>query len=155
MIDTENRGLLRTIKVPFDIKAIFLGGVGYLIFIAGGWILNEIYKVPDALSGFFRAGLEACSIPLRQIPLIGDEISGVLTSLYGAGTPALTWVEMLIAGIWFFLVLLAVYPVTFLLSTPRRRRRQRMEQGLCVRCGYDLRGSESSRCPECGDEAKR
>jgi predicted Zn-ribbon and HTH transcriptional regulator len=22
---------------------------------------------------------------------------------------------------------------------------------LCVRCGYDLRGLESSRCPECGN----
>jgi hypothetical protein len=29
----------------------------------------------------------------------------------------------------------------------RRRRRQR---GLCLDCGYDLRGNTSQRCPECG-----
>lgn len=23
-------------------------------------------------------------------------------------------------------------------------------EGICVRCGYDLRGSENGRCPECG-----
>jgi hypothetical protein len=31
----------------------------------------------------------------------------------------------------------------------RRRRRRR---GLCLRCGYDLRGNESGRCSECGAE---
>src|SRR5436309_1373752 len=29
-----------------------------------------------------------------------------------------------------------------------RRRRRRL--GLCLRCGYDLRGSPSGACPECG-----
>lgn len=31
-----------------------------------------------------------------------------------------------------------------------RRRRLRRIRGLCVNCGYDLRGSGSPRCPECG-----
>ncbi len=32
-----------------------------------------------------------------------------------------------------------------------RRRRKREMLGLCLKCGYDLRGSKE-RCPECGSE---
>ena len=33
---------------------------------------------------------------------------------------------------------------------PRSRSERRWKQGLCFRCGYDLRGCESVTCPECG-----
>ncbi len=43
-----------------------------------------------------------------------------------------------------------VFAFTFWLSyTPLHRRRKRKKLGLCVKCGYDLRGSKE-RCPECG-----
>jgi hypothetical protein len=31
-----------------------------------------------------------------------------------------------------------------------RKKMRRIEQGLCVRCGYDLTGNVSGACPECG-----
>jgi hypothetical protein len=38
-----------------------------------------------------------------------------------------------------------------LFATPRSvRRRLRRRRGLCPACAYDLRGSASQSCPECG-----
>jgi hypothetical protein len=43
-----------------------------------------------------------------------------------------------------------VLPLTVIVSRRRRRLAEgRLTYGLCMRCGYDLRGSPS-RCPECG-----
>lgn len=36
-------------------------------------------------------------------------------------------------------------------SRGRCRRAARMASGHCVKCGYDLRGDVSGRCPECGE----
>jgi hypothetical protein len=48
------------------------------------------------------------------------------------------------------------WPIVWLFAMPpaiawqrRRVRRRRQRQGLCARCGYDLRAS-AGRCPECG-----
>ena len=49
------------------------------------------------------------------------------------------------APIYFF----ATCCLYFLLSLGPYRRRKRKKLGLCLKCGYDLRGSKE-RCPECG-----
>ena len=40
------------------------------------------------------------------------------------------------------------------LFLPAHRRRKRKRLGLCLKCGYDLRGSKD-RCPECGEAFKK
>ena len=45
------------------------------------------------------------------------------------------------------LLVFASWPLSQCFSVHRRRKRKKL--GLCVKCGYDLRGSKE-RCPECG-----
>ena len=40
-------------------------------------------------------------------------------------------------------------------ASPWARRRRRAKQGLCIRCGYDLSGTDHEACPECGTEEVR
>lgn len=60
---------------------------------------------------------------------------------------------------YFAAVVLVLTPawVSGLVALARaRRRRVRQRSGLCVNCGYDLRGSAfESACPECGSTANR
>jgi len=58
------------------------------------------------------------------------------------------------APYWFLFVVAAILPAMWIARTRRaRRNRLRVEQGLCARCGYDLRAS-GNRCPECGVHAR-
>ena len=53
------------------------------------------------------------------------------------------------APLYIGILLFGAYPLW--MALPFRRRRKRKKLGLCVKCGYDLRGSKE-RCPECGQE---
>ena len=44
-----------------------------------------------------------------------------------------------------------IYPTTVFVRGPLRRKRRR-RKGLCLKCGYDLTGNESGKCPECGTQ---
>jgi len=46
--------------------------------------------------------------------------------------------------IWFIALLVAL-PTAWLWCRDRRRA-----TGLCIKCGYDLRGADHAACPECG-----
>ena len=55
--------------------------------------------------------------------------------------------------LWHLFLLFAAYPTLAFIRGPLRRYRRR-KRGLCVGCGYDLRGSPG-RCPECGTEIEK
>ena len=111
MNDSDGRGLLRTIKVPFDIKAIMLGGLGYLIFVVGGWILNAAFTGirdgQNVIARFIHQGLQLCGLESgpSSIPLIGGEVRTVITQLFGAPSRGLDTLEMIVVGVWFLLIL--------------------------------------------------
>lgn len=57
--------------------------------------------------------------------------------------------EWLCTGILFFSVSLLVLLFELLRKWPHERMLRRKKAGLCLNCGYDLRGGVE-RCPECG-----
>ena len=109
MTDVDNRGLLRVIKVPFDIKAILLGALGYIAFIVGGWILNGFFGFGandgNAVSSFLGQGMALCAMSYDAIPLVGPWIGMTHLALFGNASVELNFWQMLITGLWFLFVL--------------------------------------------------
>lgn len=58
-------------------------------------------------------------------------------------------VTQILFPVWVLPPLFLLYPgIVFIRGPVRRWRRKR--KGLCLKCGYDLTGLASPRCPECG-----
>ena len=62
---------------------------------------------------------------------------------------------LLLFGVGFYLVLVALYPgaVVVLYWGKWRKRRQLAMLGKCPTCTYDLTGNQTGVCPECGAAA--
>ena len=58
----------------------------------------------------------------------------------------------LVTSPMWFALLLTLWPVAMWsgVFVGRVRARRRMARGKCAGCGYDLRGIDTDRCPECG-----
>ncbi|HEY3243818.1 MAG TPA: hypothetical protein VGM03_10745 [Phycisphaerae bacterium] len=65
------------------------------------------------------------------------------------GASALATVRWLRISLWIPFGIFAAYPTIVLFRGPLRAARRR-RQGLCLGCGYSLRGNTSGVCPECG-----
>lgn len=59
-----------------------------------------------------------------------------------------SWGDWMIAMPWWMMFLPGL-GLWWVAGQPERRGRRRQKLGLCVQCGYDLRGTPGH-CPECG-----
>jgi hypothetical protein len=103
-----------------------------------GWFRNNFFAAGRASTDVFIVESTAGSVPLVSITRSRSKnvSSRTLLSVH--------------VSIWLIAFLSALPPVVLRISGRRGRlQRRRAARGLCVVCGYDLRGS-AERCPECG-----
>jgi hypothetical protein len=70
--------------------------------------------------------------------------------------PSAGWVSELADGVLDFFIwnpcaFVPIAVLAILMWVLRRGARPRVLPGHCQKCGYDLTGNESGRCPECGE----
>ncbi len=89
-----------------------------------------------AAGEYGAAGVTWGNSSLTAMPMVTDPFSAT------ARTVSVSYWTLLVAAA-------AVAGLTCVPIVRRRRRARRLEHGLCVACGYDVRASPD-RCPECG-----
>lgn len=105
---------------------------------------------PTPFAGFEGPGSQVITINPWIIGADAKHISGAVS--------AYRWYPILLANRGRRDLAMPIYIITLLFAIvfyfsylPRRRKRKKL--GLCITCGYDLRGSMGT-CPECGQEAQ-
>jgi hypothetical protein len=112
---------------------------------------GPIFAQAPGFSSFSMAASDEYTI-VNQ-PLYGHDVLGFRYARQRLAIPAgPSWLNRssrhgVVVPDWFFVMLLAALPASWLVLKCREIRRKRA--GLCVHCGYDLRATPV-RCPECG-----
>ena len=91
-----------------------------------------------AMVAALRTGAQACVAGIFMGIVLGFFLSGLIP-----GVALLLGLALCIGAV----------PVSVLAGFTTYRQTleaERLRQGLCPRCGYDLRGLNTARCPECG-----
>ncbi len=109
-----------------------MGGFGY-------WPLSDGRMFQASLDAFGEQSLEAQ--PPRWISRGCTDFTTHWRLFYRSG-------RVVVIPLWIPTVLFGILPTAALVRVTRRRKRKKL--GLCLECGYDLRGSKD-RCPECGE----
>ena len=120
--------------------------------IASGQVPNPDFG--PQVSAVFADAREAgtLAVPVEMIEELFAS-SGLLGVRWGRGRISddrRIWADcqVICVPLWMPFVIFSAYPTIAFIRGPLRRYRRR-KRGLCVTCGYDLRGSPG-RCPECG-----
>jgi 4-amino-4-deoxy-L-arabinose transferase-like glycosyltransferase len=101
--------------------------------IASGW--------RRSFAGFGLLNDNRSGPPMTNLPFLGQLF--VPTGFAWTKTFSALWLPH-----WFLALIFSVLPAKEMLLWIRSRRRR--TRGLCVKCGYDLRGG-GEQCPECGE----
>ena len=103
------------------------------------------YFDPDTNSNVYR-GPRALLAQLRTGPAAGRSFAGI--EVYWEPGRVNPQFRAVVIPMVYPLLLTTVAPAAWVVL--RLRRRNRLQAGNCAHCGYNLRGNQSGRCPECG-----
>lgn len=124
--------------------------------VVGGVVILHTYTGAPAESGYHSRPADEVAFGLAfvgvgQVPERKVEFAGF--AYVRLSDPLATRLDdwLLFIPYWAIAAPLALLPAWWALTY--RRRRERLRQGHCRRCGYDLRGTPH-RCPECGTPAE-
>ena len=107
---------------------------------AGGWPMLSLFRTVDPRPPVSQTWMQR---------LLGDRETELVPG-YQRGLPTrIIWLGFAINTAFYAAILWLFFAFPFTL-----RRWRRIKRGLCPACGYDLRGSTSQTCPECGKAAK-
>lgn len=121
---------------------------------AGGWnrgnlaVMLEIVtdKRPQDLPSEYWQSLRQSAFDLFRLEVEAQQESrlGIKTKRHGRTS---RW--MIVVPLWSAWIAISTYPL-LAISRPLVRRSRRRRRGLCIFCGYDLRGNPALPCSECG-----
>ncbi len=115
------------------------------------------YKSRGSLAPWLPGGFSVA--PARGIGHYWPSVLGARVTFigfrYGSGFWGDTHITIIDAPLWIPCSITAVPIFVLGFGTARRsrllrRHQRRASAGLCVRCGYNLKGNQSGACPECG-----
>jgi len=132
------------------------GGVGVIRsrHWASAYLMQKNDRKPTAADGYWwrhEAESKQTSYPKMRVQgwkLAGFEIGWMTEAMTPLRATKHVWV---VFPVWVVVGMCMLMPgVAGWRWVQRLRARRREKRGLCGGCGYDLRGSASARCPECG-----
>lgn len=145
-------------------RVIHRGGIALTICAVGLFVLNYFYVIQfeksDAYNLWVRGGFIGFSCYLPPTRSVGSmNRTRVLAPSEanpriecGRLSVFLNGASHVYLGQFVPLPAIAVFGILLSVGARYARGQRRIKQGLCRKCGYDLRGSLHNRCSECGTE---